>query len=46
MYQYKLHLTARLPVTQADGKLTVALPGHAPDPIASVLCLETEAGAR
>ena len=36
----------RLAVSQADGKLTVALPDKAPDPIASVLCLETEAGVR
>ena len=36
----------RLNVSQADGKLTVALPDQAPDPIATVLCLETEAGAR
>jgi hypothetical protein len=36
----------RLPVSQADGKLTVALPDKAPDPIASVICLETAAGVR
>jgi alpha-L-fucosidase len=30
-----------LPLAQSGGNLTVTLPGHAPDPIASVLCLET-----
>jgi alpha-L-fucosidase len=29
-----------LPVTQADGKLTVQMPTAAPAPIATVLCLE------
>jgi alpha-L-fucosidase len=29
-----------LPVTQVDGKLTVQLPATAPNPIATVLCLE------
>ncbi|MFO1530758.1 MAG: hypothetical protein U1F77_13750 [Kiritimatiellia bacterium] len=32
----------RLSVTQADDKLTIALPAQAPDPIASVICLETK----
>jgi alpha-L-fucosidase len=35
-----------LTVTQDAGKLTVVLPGNAPDPIASVICLETDAGVR
>ena len=34
-----------LNVTQADGKVSINLPDQAPDPIASVLCLETDKGA-
>jgi alpha-L-fucosidase len=33
-----------LTITQDDGKLTVSLPDQAPDPIASVICLEIKGG--
>jgi len=35
-----------LKVTQSYSGVSIALPGQAPDPISSVLCLETDAGIR